>query len=61
MASTGDTKETTNGPGSSAAGNGPGAISDALTAFEAQAEKLPPGPTPDPSVAVAYALGWAMG
>lgn len=61
MASTGDTKETKNGPESSAANNGPGAISDALTAFEAQAEKLPAGPTPDPSVAVAYTLGWAVG
>jgi hypothetical protein len=41
--------------------NGPGAISDALTAFEAQAVKLPTGPAPDPDVAVAYALGWAVG
>ncbi len=52
MASTGDTKATENGPG---------AISDALTAFEAQAAKLPAGPAPDPNVAVAYALGWAVG
>lgn len=52
MASTGDTKATTNGPGT---------ISDALTAFEAQATKLPTGPAPDPNVAVAYALGWAVG
>ena len=52
MASTGDTKATTNGPGT---------ISEALTAFEAQATKLPTGPTPDPNVAVAYALGWAVG
>ena len=52
MASTGDTKATTNGPGT---------ISDALTAFEAQATKLPSGPAPDPNVAVAYALGWAVG
>jgi hypothetical protein len=41
--------------------NGPGTISDALTAFEAQAAKLPAGPAPDPNVAVAYALGWAVG
>jgi hypothetical protein len=52
MASTGDTKATTNGPGT---------ISDALTAFEAQAAKLPTAPAPDPNVAVAYALGWAVG
>ena len=51
MAPTGDTKATTNGPGT---------ISEALTAFEAQAEKLPTGPAPDPNVAVAYALGWAV-
>lgn len=52
MASTGDTKATENGPGT---------ISDALTAFEAQATKLPTGPAPDPNVAVAYTLGWAVG
>jgi hypothetical protein len=52
VASTGDTKATENGPGT---------ISDALTAFEAQATKLPTGPAPDPYVAVAYALGWAVG
>ena len=52
MASTGDTKVTTNGPGT---------ISEALAAFEAQAAKLPTGPAPDPNVAVAYALGWAVG
>ena len=52
VASTGDTKATENGPGT---------ISDALTAFEAQATKLPSGPAPDPNVAVAYALGWAVG
>jgi hypothetical protein len=52
VASTGDTKATENGPGT---------ISDALTAFEAQATKLPSGPAPDPYVAVAYALGWAVG
>jgi hypothetical protein len=52
MTSTGDTQATKNGPGT---------ISDALTAFEAQAVKLPAGPAPDPNVAVAYALGWAVG
>ena len=52
MASTGDTKATTNGPGT---------ISEALTAFEAEATKLWTGPAPDPNVAVAYALGWAVG
>jgi hypothetical protein len=52
MASTGDAKTTKNGPGT---------ISDALTAFEAQAAKLPAGPVPDPNVSVAYALGWAVG
>lgn len=61
MTSTGDTKATKKGPESSAAKNGPGTISDALTAFEAQATKLPTGPAPDPNVAVAYALGWAVG
>ena len=49
------------GPATSATKNGPGTISDALAAFEAQATKLPAGPTPDPNVAVAYALGWAVG
>ena len=52
MASSGDTKATKNGPET---------ISDALTAFEAQAVKLPTGTAPDPNVAVAYALGWAVG
>ncbi len=52
MASTGDTKATENGPGT---------ISDALTAFEAQAAKLPAATAPDPNVSVAYALGWAVG
>jgi hypothetical protein len=52
MTSAGDAKATTNGPRT---------ISDALTAFEAQATKLPAGPAPDPNVAVAYALGWAVG
>ena len=61
MTSTGDTKATKNGPGNSAVKNGPGTISDALTAFEAQATKLPTGPAPDPNVAVACALGWAVG
>jgi hypothetical protein len=41
--------------------NGPGTISDALTGFATQAAKLPAGPTPDANVAVAYALGWAVG
>lgn len=45
----------------SAAKNGPGTISDALAAFEAQAAKLPAEPVPDANVAVAYALGWAVG
>ena len=61
MASTDDTKTTKNEPESSASKNGPGTISDALTAFEAQAVKLPTGPAPVPNVAVAYALGWAVG
>ena len=52
MAATDETKATKNGPGT---------ISDALTAFEAQAQKLPAGPAADPNVAVAYALGWAVG
>src|SRR6516162_4290789 len=52
MAATDDAKATKNGPGT---------ISDALTAFEVQAAKLPAGPAPDPNVAVAYALGWAVG
>jgi hypothetical protein len=52
VAITDDTKATKNGPGT---------ISDALTAFEAEAFKLPAGPVPDPHVAVAYALGWAVG
>jgi hypothetical protein len=61
MASTSDAKTTKDVPESSAAKKGPGTISDALTAFEAQAAKLRAGPTPDPSVTVAYALGWAVG
>jgi hypothetical protein len=52
VALTDDTKATSNGPGT---------ISDALTAFEAQAVTLPAGPGPDPYVAVAYTLGWAIG
>src|SRR6516165_4909903 len=51
MTSTSDTKVTQNGPGT---------VSGGLTAFEAQATKLPTGPAPDPNVAVAYALGWAV-
>src|SRR5579859_2726751 len=61
MASTSDAETTKNVPPSSAATNGPGTVSDALAAFEAQAANLPAGPKPDPSVAVAYALGWAVG
>ena len=44
-----------------AAKNGPGNFSDVLAAFEAQASKLPAEPTPDANVAVACALGWAVG
>jgi hypothetical protein len=61
MASTSETSATKNGPDTKAAENGPGTISDALAAFEAQAVKLPAEPTPDANVAVAYALGWAVG
>ena len=61
MTSAGDTKATKNGPENSATKDRPGTISDALTAFEAQAAKLPTGPAPDPNVAVAYALGWSVG
>ena len=61
MASTGDTSATKNGPDTKAAKNGPGTFADALSAFEAQAAKLPAEPTPDANVAVAYALGWAVG
>jgi hypothetical protein len=41
--------------------NGAGTPSDALAAFAAQAAKIPAGPAPDANVAVAYALGWAVG
>ena len=41
--------------------NGAGTPSDALAAFAAQAVKIRAGPTPDANVAVAYALGWAVG
>ena len=61
MASTSDAETTKDVPASSAATKGPGTISDALAAFEAQATNLPAGPKPDASVAVAYALGWAVG
>lgn len=61
MASISDTSATKNEPDTKAAKNGPGTISDALTAFEAQATKLPAEPVPDAYVAVAYALGWAVG
>jgi hypothetical protein len=47
--------------GTKASRNGPGTISDALCAVEAEVLKLPAGPVPDPHVAVAYALGWAIG
>jgi hypothetical protein len=47
--------------GTSATKDGPGTISDALAALEAQAARLPAGPAPDPNVSVAYALGWAVG
>ena len=61
MTSTSDATATKKGPGTGAAKNGPGTISDALTALETQVTQLPAGPTPDPNVAVAYALGWAVG
>ena len=61
MASIGDFSATKNELGTTATKNGPGTISDALTAFEAQAGKLPAEPTSDANVAVAYALGWAVG
>src|SRR5262249_39569365 len=61
MASTSDASVTKNEPETRAAKNGPGTFSDALAAFEAQASKLPAEPTPDANVAVAYALGWAVG
>jgi hypothetical protein len=44
-----------------ATANGPGKISDVLSAFVTQAAKMPAGPTPDANVAVAYALGWSVG
>jgi hypothetical protein len=61
MASTSDTSVTKNELEARAAKNGPGTFSDALAAFEAQASKLPAEPAPDANVAVAYALGWAVG
>jgi hypothetical protein len=61
MTSTSDTTATKNGPDSKAANNGPGTISDAPTAFEAQVAKLPAEPGPDANIAVAYALGWVVG
>jgi hypothetical protein len=61
MASTSDASAIKNEPDTKAAKNGPGTISDALTAFEAQATKLPAEPVPDAYVAIAYALGWAVG
>jgi hypothetical protein len=47
--------------GINASKNGPGAVADALTAFEEQAARLSAGSIPDPNVVVAYALGWAVG
>jgi hypothetical protein len=41
--------------------NGTGTPSDVLPALAAQAVKIPAGPAPDANVAVAYALGWAVG
>jgi hypothetical protein len=41
--------------------NGAGTLTDALTAFAAQAVKIPAGPAPDANAAVAYALGWTVG
>ena len=61
MASIGDTSATKNAPDTNAVKNGPGTISDAVTVFEADATKLPAEPVPDAYVAVAYALGWAVG
>ena len=61
MASAGDTSVTKNETETRAAKNGPGTFSDAFAAFEAQASKLPAEPAPDANVAVAYALGWAVG
>jgi len=50
-------------PGATATsgGNGVGNISDAVAGLAAQAVKLPAGPTPDPNVATAFALGWSIG
>lgn len=61
MTSTSDSDATKNRSEIKVTKNGPGNISDALTAFEAQVSKLPAEPAPDASVAVAYALGWAVG
>jgi hypothetical protein len=47
--------------GANANKNGPGTFSDTPSAFEAQATKLSAEPAPDANVAVAYALGWAVG
>ena len=47
MTSIGDICATKNELGTTATKNGPLAISDALTAFESQAGKLPAEPTPD--------------
>lgn len=61
MPSIGDTSATKNAPDTKAVKNGPGAISDAVAVFEADATKLPAEPVPDAYVAVAYSLGWAVG
>jgi hypothetical protein len=54
------TSPTKTEPGTKAK-DGPGTFSDAVSEFEALATKLPAEPVPDPYVAVAYALGWAVG
>lgn len=40
---------------------GPGKISDLVDGLAAEVARRPAGPTPDPDVAIAYALGWAVG
>jgi hypothetical protein len=61
MASAGEISATKNGPDTKAAKSGPGTVLDALSAFQAQAVKLPAEPAPDANVAVGYVLGWAVG
>jgi hypothetical protein len=41
--------------------DGAGTVTDALTAFAAQAVKIPAAPAPDASAALACALGWTVG